>query len=75
MRLRCYFRLETGELPFAPELNVDIAAYEQFKQFRRSLFARLGTATTAGDMKIICLITCLDEPIKSPQYRDSALSG
>ena len=24
--------LETGELPFAPELNVDIAAYEQFKQ-------------------------------------------
>lgn len=23
---------ETGELPFAPELNVDIAAFEQFKE-------------------------------------------
>ena len=68
--------LETGELPFAPELNVDIDAYEQFKQ--------------AAEKYAICLdlnvrqpraiednlpITCLDEPIKSPQYRDSALSG
>ena len=29
--IRQYY-LETGELPFAPELNVDIATYEQFER-------------------------------------------
>ena len=52
---------ETGGLPFAPELNVDIAAFEQFK--------------AAADKYEIYLISRLNEPIKSPQYRDSALSG
>ena len=59
-QIECYFG-ETGELPFAPELNVDIDAFSQFKD--------------AADKYEIYLILCLDEPIKSPQYRDSALSG
>ena len=33
--------LETGELPFAPELNVDIGAYEQFKQAADRYFLEL----------------------------------
>ena len=41
---------ETGELPFAPELNVDIDAFSQFRD-------------AAGKYEIY-LILCLNEPIK-----------
>ena len=42
--------LETGELPFAPELNVDIDAFSQFKD--------------AAEKYEIYLMKCLNEPIK-----------
>ena len=66
--------LETGELPFAPELNVDIAAYEQFKQAADRYLLDLERRRPWA-IEDNLPITCLDEPIKSPQYRDSALSG
>ena len=48
-QIECYFG-ETGELPFAPELNVDIDAFSQFRD--------------AADKYEIYLISRLNEAIK-----------